>query len=105
MTLRSSMAKTSCSFSYRSREKAGYSPWGLYNAMKSFKDNGLVTQKNGFNSHPPTERRLQHLADRAGKLERGEKVDPVKPAKTSSASSKNSKNSKKTRNYRDSNDR
>ena len=37
--------------------------------MKSFKDNGLVTQKSGFNSHPPTDRRLQHLSDRAKRLE------------------------------------
>lgn len=50
--------------------KAGYSPWGLYNAMKSFKDNNLVTQPNGFNSHPPTDRRLQHLSDRAKSLEK-----------------------------------
>lgn len=45
--------------------KAGYDHWGLYNAMKSFKDHKLITQPNGFNSHPPTERRLKHLADRA----------------------------------------
>ena len=49
--------------------KAGYSPWGLYNAMKSFKDNGFKTEPNGFNSHPPTDRRLQHLAERAQKIE------------------------------------
>lgn len=49
--------------------KAGYSPWGLYNAMKCFKDNNLVTQPSGFNSHPPTERRLQHLAEKAKGLE------------------------------------
>ncbi|MBR1671372.1 MAG: M48 family metallopeptidase [Fretibacterium sp.] len=52
--------------------KAGYSPWGLYNAMKSFKDNNLVTQPSGFNSHPPTERRLQHLSDRAKSLEKAQ---------------------------------
>ena len=45
--------------------KAGYDHWGLYNAMKRFKENKLITQPNGFNSHPPTERRLKHLADRA----------------------------------------
>jgi putative metalloprotease len=48
--------------------KAGFSPWGLYNAMKSFKDNGFKTEPNGFNSHPPTDRRLQHLQDRARKI-------------------------------------
>jgi len=51
--------------------KAGYSPWGLYNAMKSFKDNGFKTEPSGFNSHPPTDRRLKHLEDRAKKIESG----------------------------------
>jgi putative metalloprotease len=50
--------------------KAGFSPWGLYNAMKSFKDNGFKTEPNGFNSHPPTDRRLRHLQDRARKIEK-----------------------------------
>ena len=68
--------------------KAGYSPWGLHSAMKSFKDNGLVTQKSGFNSHPPTERRLQHLADRARRIEKGEKVDPVKTSASKKADRK-----------------
>ena len=49
--------------------KAGYSPWGLYKAMKSFKDNGFKTEPSGFNSHPPTDRRLQHLEARAIKIE------------------------------------
>ena len=49
--------------------KAGYSPWGLYSAMKSFKDSGFKTEPSGFNSHPPTDRRLQHLRDRARKIE------------------------------------
>ncbi|MCR4818671.1 MAG: M48 family metallopeptidase [Fretibacterium sp.] len=60
--------------------KAGYNPWGLYNAMKRFKDNNLVTQPNGFNSHPPTERRLQHLADRAKSLEKAQGKTAVKDA-------------------------
>ena len=50
--------------------KAGYSPWGLYNAMKSFKDNGYATARSGFNSHPPTERRLKHLEERAMRIEK-----------------------------------
>lgn len=58
--------------------KAGYGPWGLYDAMKSFKDNGLVTQKNGFNSHPPTERRLQHLSDRAKAIEKAQRAGGTK---------------------------
>ena len=51
--------------------KAGYNPWGLYSAMQSFKDNGFGTGKSGFNSHPPTERRLLHLKNRAEKIEKG----------------------------------
>ena len=50
--------------------KAGYNPWGLYNAMKSFKDNGFKTEPSGFNSHPPTDRRLKHLQDRAQKIQK-----------------------------------
>ena len=49
--------------------KAGYSPWGLYKAMKSFRDNGFKTAPSGFNSHPPTDRRLQRLEERAKKAE------------------------------------
>ncbi|MDR2180437.1 MAG: M48 family metallopeptidase [Synergistaceae bacterium] len=50
--------------------KAGYSPWGLYNAMKGFKDNGFKTEPSGFNSHPPTDRRLRHLQERAQKIQK-----------------------------------
>ena len=46
-------------------KKAGYDPYGLYRAMKAFADNKHVTQPNGFNSHPPTARRLKHLQDKA----------------------------------------
>ncbi|MBQ7544700.1 MAG: M48 family metalloprotease [Synergistaceae bacterium] len=49
-------------------KKAGYDPMGLYRAMKAFKDNNYVTQPNGFNSHPPTARRLKHLWDKAKSL-------------------------------------
>ena len=49
-------------------KKAGYDPYGLYRAMKAFADNKYVTQPNGFNSHPPTERRLKHLQDKAKAL-------------------------------------
>lgn len=48
--------------------KAGYPSDGLYRAMKAFSDNNYVTQPNGFNSHPPTERRLQHLKEKAEAL-------------------------------------
>ena len=46
-------------------KKAGYDPYGLYRAMKAFADNKFVTQASGFNSHPPTARRLKHLMDKA----------------------------------------
>ena len=46
-------------------KRAGYDPYGLYRAMKAFADNKYVTQPNGFNSHPPTARRLKHLMDKA----------------------------------------
>ena len=50
--------------------KAGYSSYGLYRAMKVLADNKVVTTPNGFNSHPPTARRLKHLFDKARELER-----------------------------------
>ena len=68
--------------------KAGYSPWGLYNAMKSFKDNNLVTQPSGFNSHPPTDRRLQHLSDRAKSIEKSQGQAAVKEAPKEETSKK-----------------
>ena len=46
-------------------KRAGYNPIGLYRAMKAFSDNKYVTQPSGFNSHPPTARRLKHLYDKA----------------------------------------
>jgi len=49
--------------------RAGYSPWGLYNAMKRFRDGGFRTERSGFNSHPPTDRRLQRLGERARRAE------------------------------------
>ena len=48
--------------------KAGYDPHALYRAMKRFKDAGLGTEPNGFNSHPPTDRRLKHLKERADRI-------------------------------------
>ena len=57
-------------------KKAEYSAWGLYMAMKKFKDNGYVTKPkglegfiSGFNSHPITDLRLRHLEERAQKIE------------------------------------
>jgi len=41
--------------------RAGYDPWGLYNSFQAMKKAGFETSPSGFNSHPPTERRLQHV--------------------------------------------
>ena len=69
-------------------KKAGYDPYGLYNAMKEFAKNKYITQPSGFNSHPPTERRLQHLQEKAKEV----KASPVKSsgvkASTKAASTK-----------------
>ena len=51
-------------------KKAGYDPRGLYRAMKAFADNKYVTRPSGFNSHPPTARRLKHLLDKAKEVEK-----------------------------------
>ncbi|MDR1732902.1 MAG: M48 family metallopeptidase [Synergistaceae bacterium] len=45
--------------------KAGYSSMGLYNAVKRMADAGAVTPPSGFNSHPPTERRMKRLKEKA----------------------------------------
>ena len=45
--------------------KAGYSPMGLYDAMKRFDENDLGSDANGFNSHPASEERLANLARQA----------------------------------------
>ena len=55
-------------------KRAGYDPYGLYRAMKAFADNKYVTQPDGFNSHPPTERRLQHLQNKAKEVKAGSTV-------------------------------
>ena len=65
-------------------KKAGYDPYGLYRAMKAFADNKYVTQPNGFNSHPPTERRLQHLQEKAKEV----KASPVKSSTKATKSTK-----------------
>jgi putative metalloprotease len=50
--------------------KAGYNPWGLYNSINSMSKAGLVTPPSGFNSHPPTERRMTRLKNEAQKWEK-----------------------------------
>jgi putative metalloprotease len=47
--------------------KAGFNPWGLYNAIDRMAKAGLVTPPSGFNSHPPTERRMTNLKNQAEK--------------------------------------
>ena len=47
--------------------RAGYSPWGLYNAMKRFDEDDEET--GGFDSHPGGKERLAHLAERARSAE------------------------------------
>ena len=47
---------------------AGYSPWGLVRAMERMKTAGFKTSPSGFNSHPPTERRLLRLRNNAAAI-------------------------------------
>lgn len=47
---------------------AGYSPWGLVRAMERMKAAGFKTSPSGFNSHPPTERRLLRLRNNAAAI-------------------------------------
>lgn len=44
--------------------KGGKDPTGLYTALQRMSLEGGMTQPSGFNSHPPDERRLQHIKDR-----------------------------------------
>ena len=50
--------------------KAGFNPWGLYNSIESMAKSGLVTPPSGFNSHPPTERRMTRLKSQAENWEK-----------------------------------
>ncbi len=52
--------------------KAGYDPWGLFNAFQSMGGAGFKTTPSGFNSHPPTERRLVHIRETTERIS-GEK--------------------------------
>lgn len=56
-------------YGIRTAKKAGYSPWGLVRAMEKMKAAGYKTSPNGFNSHPPTERRLLRLRNNASAVE------------------------------------
>ena len=48
--------------------KAGYSAWGVYRAMRRFND-ADDNNTGGFDSHPATAVRIQHLAELARKFE------------------------------------
>jgi putative metalloprotease len=48
-------------YGIRLSTKAGYDPWGLYNSMLRMKKAGYETSPSGFNSHPPTDRRLTRI--------------------------------------------
>ncbi len=56
-------------YGIRVTKKAGYSPWGLVRAMEKMKAAGYATSPSGFNSHPPTERRLLRLRNNASAIE------------------------------------
>lgn len=56
-------------YGIRTSAAAGYSPWGLVRAMEKMKAAGYKTSPNGFNSHPPTERRLLRLRNNASAIE------------------------------------
>ncbi|MBR0151861.1 MAG: M48 family metallopeptidase [Synergistaceae bacterium] len=45
---------------------AGYDSRGLYMAMKRIESAGYGSGRNGFNSHPATRERLEHLAEISG---------------------------------------
>jgi len=48
--------------------KAGYRSWGLVKALEKMKEAGFETSPSGFNSHPPTERRLYHVRQTASRF-------------------------------------
>lgn len=51
--------------------KAGYDPWGLFNALQGMAKSGFKTTPSGFNSHPPTDRRLAHIRETSERLSKG----------------------------------
>ena len=53
-------------------QRAGFGAWGLHNAMVRMRQHGVVTQRSGFNSHPPTDRRLERMARHATELRANE---------------------------------
>lgn len=53
--------------------RTGYNPWGLYRSLLKMKEAGFETAPNGFNSHPPTERRLIHVKAKTQEIAKGQK--------------------------------
>ena len=56
-------------YGLKTAAKAGDSPWGLVTAMEKMKAAGYKTSPSGFNSHPPTDRRLTRLRSNAEAIE------------------------------------
>lgn len=52
-------------FSPEALKKAGYSPWGLYEAILRMSKAKAVTLPSGFSSHPPNDRRMKRLVEKA----------------------------------------
>jgi len=52
-------------YGIRLAARAGYDPWGLVQSLEIMKLAGFQTSPSGFNSHPPTERRLIHVTNTA----------------------------------------
>jgi putative metalloprotease len=48
--------------------RAGYDPWGLVRALEKMKEAGYETSPSGFNSHPPTDRRLIRARNKAAEV-------------------------------------
>ncbi len=66
--------------------KAGYSALSLHDSIMRMADAGQVTEPSGFNSHPPTERRMRRLREQA---ERWEKEDTARAARPNEQQSSN----------------
>ena len=48
-------------FGVNMTHKLGYDPAGLYYVFEKFRKAGRITSPSGFNSHPPTDRRIERL--------------------------------------------
>lgn len=67
--------------------KAGYSPWSLHNSIVRMADAGQVTEPSGFNSHPPTERRMSRLQEQAKRWEKEDTPRAARPDEQRSSKS------------------